>query len=80
MSYNVLGLAVAGKIEFRQPVPQPNRITKVESKNKKLIKELSARTNADGSTNADDYSFSPANAKPHVASSFVSSEANYFGF
>ncbi len=35
--------------------------------NKKLSKEISARTTADSSTNADDMHVSPAIAKPNVA-------------
>lgn len=61
-----VGLGGGREIVFRQPVPQPNRITKVESKNIKLINELSARTKVDSSTNAEVYSFTPANAKPNV--------------
>ena len=39
--------------------------------NKKLSKEMSARTTADSSANADDMQVSPAIAKPNVISRFV---------
>ncbi len=41
--------------------------------NKKLSKEISARTTADSSTKADDMHVSPAIAKPNVACRFGSS-------
>ena len=66
IAYNGRGLAMAGNFINVSPQPQPNRITKDEIKNKKLSKEISARTTADSSTETDDMHVSPAIAKPIV--------------
>ncbi len=58
---------MAGNFIIVSPYLQPNRITEDEIKNKKLSKEISARTTADSSTKADDMHVSPAIAKPNVA-------------
>lgn len=54
------------------PERQPNRITKVEVKNKKMNKEFLARTTDDSSTKDDGQHFSPAIAKPNVVRSPLS--------
>ena len=61
-----LGLGDGREIYILQPERQPNRITKDEIMNKKLNKEISARTTDDSSTKADEMHVSPAIAKPTV--------------
>ena len=51
--------------------PQPNKITKDEIKNKKLSKELSARTADESSTKDEQMHVSPAIAKPGVGCCFI---------
>ena len=63
---------MAGQFIFFSPERQPNKELKDEDKNKKLSKEISARTTDDSSTKADEMHVCPAIAKPNVACCTIS--------
>lgn len=71
LAANGLGLGDGRGIEILSPERQPNKELKVQIKNKKMNKEISAGTEAEQRTEADEKHVSPAIAKPNVVCRFA---------